>query len=67
MYPKTFANYLIKQLQRHKLGNESSDKNHETDNENIPKIWIRLPYLGQKGEFLIKTCISNSTFAKKPN
>ena len=57
-YPKTFANYLITKLQRHKLCNESSDKNHQADNENIPKIWIRLPYLGQKGEFLIKTCIS---------
>ena len=49
-YPKTFANYLIKKLQRHKFCNESSDKNHQTDNENIPKIWIRLPYLGQKRE-----------------
>ena len=57
-YPKTFANYLIKKLQRHKLYNEFSDKNCQTGNENIPKIWIRLPYLGKKGAFLIKTCIS---------
>ena len=57
-YPKTFANYLIKKLQRHKLYNEFSNKNCQTGNENIPKIWIRLPYLGKKGEFLIKTCIS---------
>ena len=38
---------------------------HQTDNENIPKIWIRLPYLGQKGEFLIKTCISKIQRSQK--
>ena len=64
-YSKTFANYLIKKLQRHKLGNESSDKNHQTDNENIPKIWIRIPCLGQKGEFLIITCISKIQRSQK--
>ena len=67
-YPKALTNYLIKKLQRHKLCNESSDKNHQTNNKNIPKIWICLPYLSQKGEFLIKTCVSKiQHLQKKPN
>ena len=29
----------------------------QKDDESISKIWIRLPYLGNKGEELVKTCM----------
>ena len=37
--------------------NEHSNRSNEKDDESLIKIWIGLPYLGNKGEDLVKTLI----------
>jgi hypothetical protein len=33
----------------------------------LPKIWIRIPYLGNRGEFLLKSCLNKiQRFLSKP-
>ena len=32
--------------------------NHDTDDDMLPKIWIRIPYLGNRGDFLLKSCLN---------
>ena len=49
-YPKYVMNSIIKLLQQKKTAVQKDD-------ESVIKIWIRLPYLGNKGEELVKTCI----------
>ena len=49
-YPKYVRNSIIKRLQQKKTA-------FQKDDEMAIKIWIRLPYLGNKGEELVKTCI----------
>ena len=48
--PKYVRNSIIKRLQQKKTAVQKDD-------ESVIKIWIRLPYLGNKGEELVKTCI----------
>ena len=47
-YPKYVRNSIIKRLQQKKTAVQKDD-------EMAIKIWIRLPYLGNKGEELVKT------------
>ena len=47
-YPKYIRNSIIKWLQQKKTAVQKDD-------ESIIKIWIRLPYLGNNGEELVKT------------
>ena len=49
-YPKYVRNSIIKHFQQKKTA-------FQKDDEMAIKIWIRLPYLGNKGEELVKTCI----------
>ena len=49
-YPKYVRNSIIKRLQQKKTAVQKDD-------EMAVKIWIRLPYLGNKGEELVKTCM----------
>ena len=49
-YPKYVRNNIIKRLQQSKTAVQNDD-------ESAIKIWIRLHYLGNKGEELVKTCI----------
>ena len=49
-YPKYVRNSIIKPLQQKKTVVESDD-------ERVVKIWICLPYLGNKGEEIVKTRI----------
>ena len=49
-YPKYVRNSIIKPLQQKKTAVESDD-------QRVMKIWIRLPYLGNKGEEIVKTRI----------
>ena len=49
-YPKCVRNSIIKRLQQKKAAVQKDD-------ESVIKIWICLPYLGNKGEELVKTCI----------
>ena len=44
-YPKTFVNYLIKDYDTNPAMIIRTKITMQADNENIPKIWIRLPYL----------------------
>ena len=35
--------------------------------DNLPKIWIRIPYLGSRGHFLVKSCVNRvQRFLSKP-
>ena len=47
-YPKYVRNIIIKHLQQKKISVQKDD-------ESVIQIWIRLPYLGNKGEELVKT------------
>ena len=49
-YPKYVRNSIIKRLQQKKTAVQKDDKS-------VIKIWIRLHYLGNEGEELLKTCI----------
>ena len=49
-YPKYVRNSIIKRLKQKKIAVQKDD-------EMAIKIWIFLPYLGNKGEDLVKTCI----------
>ena len=49
-YPRYLRNSIIKRLQQKKTAVQKDDVS-------VLKIWIRLPYLGNKGEELVKTCI----------
>ena len=49
-YPKYVRNSIIKRLQQKKTPVQKDD-------EMAIKIWIRLPYLGNKGEEVVKTCM----------
>ena len=40
--------------------------NQDTD-DNLPKVWIRIPYLGSRGDFLLKSCLNKvQRFLSKP-
>ena len=32
----------------------SGNDSNNTSDENIPKIWVRIPFLGKQGEYLVK-------------
>ena len=49
-YPKYVRNSIIKRLQQKKTAVQKDDKS-------VIKIWIRLHYLGNEDEELLKTCI----------
>ena len=49
-YPKYVRNSITKRLQQKKTAVQKDD-------QNVIKIWIRLPYQGNKGEELVKTCM----------
>ena len=53
-YPKHVRNSIIKRLQQKK-------KAVQNDDESVIKIWIRLPYLVNKGEELVKTHTQTET------
>ena len=40
-----------------KLCNDSNTTLHENNDDSPPKIWLKLPYLGRQGEFLVKNLI----------
>ena len=53
-YPKYVINSLIKRLSAKK--GENNITTTDVD-DNIPKIWLTLPYAGPKGDSLIRSCI----------
>ena len=54
-------NFLIKKLKaKFKICNDNNitlHKNNENNDDSVPKIWLKLPYLGRQGEFLVKNLI----------
>ena len=59
-YPKYVRKSIVK-LSQHKK------KSVQKDNESVIKIWIHLPYLSNKGEELVKTCIRKLKLHFKAN
>ena len=52
----TKVHFLIKRLKT-KLCNDSNTTLHENNDDSAPKIYLKLPYLGRQGEFLVKNLI----------
>ena len=57
-FPTKVRNFLIKKLKA-KLCNNNIilHGNNENNDDSVPKIWLKLPYLGRQGEFLVKKLI----------
>ena len=57
-YPKQVRNLLINKL-KHKCNSAASPSSQTSStDDNLPKVWIRIPYLGKQGENLIRSCVS---------
>ena len=54
-FPTKVRNLLIKKLKAKHFGN--STPSNKPFNNNYPKIWLRLPYLGKQEEFLVRNAI----------
>ena len=60
-YPKSIQNFLMKKLKT----KYSDSSTYVTVNED--KIWIRIPYLGSRSDFLLKSCANKvQRFRSKP-
>ena len=57
-YPKQVRNFLIDKLKCKYNTSFSIPPQNSSINDNLPKIWIRIPYLGKQSENLVKSCIS---------
>ena len=67
-YPINIRNFLIRKLKTKYKNYSTSNSNadFQTD-ENIAKVWIKIPYLGKCGENIIKSCTSKiQRFLTKP-
>ena len=67
-YPNGVRNFLIKKLKTKYIHSSTFDAvNHDTDDDMLPKVWIRIPYLGNRGDFLLKSCLNKiQRFLSKP-
>ena len=54
VYPKSIRNATINKL---KNNHKCATTQNKPSDANLPKIWIRLPYLGTQGTTLINNCI----------
>ena len=52
-----FPKYIRKSFMKNICKEASKQGKNIVNKENIPTIWIRLPYIGNKGEHLLKQCI----------
>ena len=58
-YPISIRNFLIRKLKTKYENNSAPTSNADSKtDENIAKIWIRIPYVGNHGENIIKSCTS---------
>ena len=55
-FPTKVQYFLIKRLKA-KLCHDNNTTLNGNDDDSAPKIWIKLPYLGRQGEFLVKHLI----------
>ena len=67
-YPISIRNFLIRKLKTKYENYLTSNSNAESQtDENIAKIWIKIPYLGNRRENIIKSCTSKiQKFLTKP-
>ena len=67
-YPISIRNFLIRKLKTKYENNSTPTSNaHSQTDENITKTWIRIPYIGNRGENIIKSCTSKiQRFLTKP-
>ena len=55
-FPTKVRHFLIKRLEA-KLCHDNNTTLNGNDDDSAPKIWLKLPYLGRQGEFLVKNFI----------
>ena len=58
-FPTKVRNFLIKKLKTN-LCNDNNitlHGNNENNDDSVPKIWLKLPYLGRQSGFLVKNLI----------
>ena len=55
-FPTKVRHFLIKRLKA-KLCHDHNTTLNGNDDDSAPKIWLKLPYLGRQGEFLVKNLI----------
>ena len=67
-YPISIRNFLICKLKTKYENCSTSTSNADSlTDENIAKIWIKIPYLENRGENIIKSCTSKiQRFLTKP-
>ena len=55
-YPIGIKNFLINKLElKYKSSPSTTIAASDAD---LPRVWVRLPYLGKRGESLVKSCVS---------
>ena len=54
-YPKSNQDFLMKKLKTKYSGSSTSVTVNEDTVDNLPKIWIPIPYLGSRGDFHSKS------------
>ena len=66
-YPKNIENFLMKKRKTKYSDSSTSVTVNEGIVDNLPKIWIRIPYLGSHGDSLLKSCLNKvQIFLSKP-
>ena len=60
-YPKSIQNFLMQKLKTKYSDSSASVTVNEDTVDNLPKIWIRIPYLGSRGDFLLIKIMSEQS------
>ena len=55
-FPRAVRNLVISKL-KNKFSTNQSRTNFFDENDTRPKVWVRVPYLGKRGETLVKNCL----------
>ena len=61
-YPKCIQNVLLKTLKTKYFDSTISIAVNQDTDGSLCKIWIRIPYLGSRGDFLLKSCLNKVHF-----
>ena len=56
-FPRTIRSLLIAKLRDNYSNQREQLSSFDHENGDRPKIWMRIPYLGKRGETLLKKCI----------
>ena len=66
-YLKSIQNLLMKKLKTKYSDSSTFVTVNEDTVDNLPEIWIHIPYLGSRGDFLLKSCVNKvQRFLSKP-